>query len=125
MISIIVPIYNVEKYLDNCLDSIAKQTYDNFDCYMVNDGSPDTSQDINDRMMFLHDGFFFKTSKKDEPSGEQFANLLKEIHLQEDTQKLENLRLLYVAITRAKRRFIYFYDEDKNYYLPIIQKIEK
>ena len=79
----------------------------------------------NDRMMFLHDGFFFKTSKKDEPSGEQFANLLKEIHLQEDTQKLENLRLLYVAITRAKRRFIYFYDEDKNYYLPIIQKIEK
>ena len=79
----------------------------------------------NDRMMFLHDGFFFKTSKKDEPSGEQFDNLLKEIQLQEDTQKLENLRLLYVAITRAKRRFIYFYDEDKNYYLPIIQKIEK
>ena len=79
----------------------------------------------NDRMMFLHDGFFFKTSKKDEPSGEQFANLLKEIQLQEDTQKLENLRLLYVAITRAKRRFIYFYDEDKNYYLPIIQKLEK
>ena len=78
-----------------------------------------------DRMMFLHDGFFFKTSKKDEPSGEQFDDLLNEIHLQEETQELENLRLLYVAITRAKRRFIYFYDEEKNYYLSTIQKIAK
>ena len=48
-VSVVVPIYNVEKYLDKCLNSIAKQTYDNFDCYMVNDGSPDNSQNIIDK----------------------------------------------------------------------------
>lgn len=47
-VSVVVPIYNVEKYLRNCLESIAKQTYKDFDCYMVNDGSPDNSQNIID-----------------------------------------------------------------------------
>ncbi|VOB64822.1 glycosyl transferase family protein [Streptococcus pneumoniae] len=46
LISIIVPIYNVEKYLRQCLDSIQKQTYPNFECIMVNDGSPDHSSKI-------------------------------------------------------------------------------
>jgi len=46
LISIIVPIYNVEKYLRQCLDSIAAQTYQNFECLLINDGSPDNSADI-------------------------------------------------------------------------------
>ena len=46
LISIIVPIYNVEKYLRECLDSIQKQTYPNFECIMVNDGSTDNSKQI-------------------------------------------------------------------------------
>ena len=46
LISIIVPIYNVEKYLRECLDSIQKQTYQNFECVMVNDGSTDNSKQI-------------------------------------------------------------------------------
>ena len=46
LISIIVPIYNVEEYLQECLDSIQKQTYTNFECIMINDGSTDNSKQI-------------------------------------------------------------------------------
>lgn len=41
MISIVVPIYNVEDYLIDCLESILKQTYQNFEVVMVDDGSTD------------------------------------------------------------------------------------
>lgn len=46
LISIVVPIYNVENYLRQCLDSIQKQTYPNFECLLINDGSPDNSAEI-------------------------------------------------------------------------------
>lgn len=46
LISIIVPIYNVEKYLRQCLDSVLNQTYQNFECLLINDGSPDNSAGI-------------------------------------------------------------------------------
>lgn len=42
-ISIIVPVYNVEKYLKKCIDSILSQTYTNLDIILVNDGSTDNS----------------------------------------------------------------------------------
>lgn len=45
-ITLIVPIYNVEDYLGQCLDSIQNQTYKNFICIMVNDGSTDNSKEI-------------------------------------------------------------------------------
>ena len=46
LISIVVPVYNVENYLRMCLDSIQNQTYQNFECLLINDGSPDNSADI-------------------------------------------------------------------------------
>lgn len=46
LISIVVPIYNVENYLRMCLDSIQNQTYQNFEVLLINDGSPDNSADI-------------------------------------------------------------------------------
>lgn len=45
-ISVIVPIYNVEKYLDRCLSSLQGQTFSSFDVIMIDDGSEDKSADI-------------------------------------------------------------------------------
>ena len=49
MISVIVPVYNVEEYLKECLDSIQCQTYSNIEVILVNDGSTDHSQEICER----------------------------------------------------------------------------
>ena len=45
-ISIIVPIYNAEKYLSRCIDSIRRQSYNNYEVILINDGSTDDSEKI-------------------------------------------------------------------------------
>ena len=48
LISVIVPVYNVEKYIRECLDSIVNQTYKNLQIILVDDGSTDNSGKICD-----------------------------------------------------------------------------
>ena len=49
LISIIIPVYNVEKYLIKCLDSISKQSYSNFEVLLIDDGSTDNSGKLCDQ----------------------------------------------------------------------------
>ena len=49
MISVIVPVYNVEEYLEECLESIRQQTFTDIEVILVNDGSTDSSKEICER----------------------------------------------------------------------------
>ena len=49
LVSIVVPVYNVEKYLDRCINSIISQTYNNIEIFLVDDGSPDNCGMICDQ----------------------------------------------------------------------------
>ena len=48
-ISVIVPVYNVEKELPRCIESLLTQTYSNFELLLINDGSSDGSPEIMER----------------------------------------------------------------------------
>jgi len=61
LVSIIVPVYNTERYLKKCVDSILNQTYDNLELFLINDGSTDKSGALcdsfaqsDDRVRVIH-----------------------------------------------------------------------
>ena len=61
-LSIIVPIYNVESYVGQCLESIRKQTFQNWECLLFSDGSKDGS--INIMRSFAAEDDRFKIIEK-------------------------------------------------------------
>ena len=50
-ISIIIPVYNSEEFLNKCLDSLTKQSYKNLELIIVNDGSPKNCREIANEYM--------------------------------------------------------------------------
>lgn len=61
LVSIIVPVYNIEKYLKRCVDSLIRQTYKNLEIILVDDGSTDSSgficnacENMDDRVKVIH-----------------------------------------------------------------------
>ena len=51
LVSIIIPVYNVEQYIESCCRSVFSQTYDNIEVIIVNDGTPDRSIEIVEKML--------------------------------------------------------------------------
>lgn len=90
VVSIIVPVYNVEKYLKRCLDSLVNQTLKNIEILIVNDGSPDNSQKIIDKYV------------------EKYPNLIKSFIKKNGGQgSARNF-----AIKKAKGQYIMYVDSD-------------
>ena len=88
-ISIVVPIYNTEKYLDECIESIVNQTYKNLEIILIDDGSKDKSPQMCDEW-----------AKKD--------NRIKIIHKSNEGAGASRNR----GIAVATGKFIYFVDSD-------------
>lgn len=55
-ISLIIPVYNVSAYIERCLKSVIKQTYNHFECILVDDASPDDSIAKCERMIAAYEG---------------------------------------------------------------------
>lgn len=97
-ISIIIPVYNTGKYIENCLSSVKEQTFSNYEVIIVDDGCTDSSGK-------LCDGF----AKKD--------NRITVIHKQNGgVSSARN-----IALERAKGKWILFVDSDDELYLDSLQ----
>lgn len=101
--SIIVPIYNVEKYLSACIDSILAQTYSDYEIILVDDGSTDTSPQICD----------------------QYANQYACIHvIHKPNGGLSDAR--NVGLNSARGEYVFFVDSDDYLIAPnVLQRIVK
>ena len=100
LVSVIVPIYKVEKYLGKCVDSIINQTYKNLEIILVDDGSPDNSGKICDEY-----------AKKD--------NRIKVIH--KENGGLSSAR--NAGLDVATGEFIAFVDSDDRIHLDFVEKL--
>lgn len=74
LVSIIVPTYNTEKYLTDCLNSLITQTYKNIEIIIVNDGSTDKSKQIISRFIKKHSNIKVIENSKPSGSGEVASN---------------------------------------------------
>ena len=89
LISIVVPCYNVEKYINNSLNSVYNQTYENWECILVDDGSIDKTKEKIDVWLEKDDRFKYFYQKNKGLSGARNSGL-----------KL------------VKGEFVYFFDSD-------------
>ena len=95
LVSVLVPIYNVERYLEKCLDSLMAQTLADFEAILINDGSTDGSRDIVQRYLDL-DARFSVIDKENSGYGASM------------NMGLDRARGIYVAILESDD----FYEPD-------------
>lgn len=92
-LAIIVPIYNVEKYLKECLESIKNQTYSNFQAILINDGSTDRSAEIAMQYTKL-DSRFLLINQENKGLGEARNSGLDFVFSPKNTQETEYIGLV-------------------------------
>lgn len=106
LVSVIIPVYNNQDYLDACIQSVLRQTYENIEIIVVNDGSTDNSLSIIGKYQYS-DNRIFCVNKKNEglplarKSGIDKANGKYIQHLDSDDTLVEDAieRLVYAAET--------------------------
>ena len=99
-ISVIIPVYNAEKYLNECIDSVLGQTFQNFEIIAINDGSTDSSGQILDDYARKHDN-------------------IKVIHKKNEGQGYARK----VGLDLAQGDFILFLDSDDYYEGDALEKL--
>ena len=128
-VTVIVPIYNVEKYLRACFDSLLKQTSGSFEVLAVNDGSPDSSQAIIDEYTAKYPDLIRGIQKENGGYGSVLQLAIKEITTPyflvcdpDDTiepdavETLLNLAKVSGAdLTVGAKTFVYENSEDRDY----------
>jgi glycosyltransferase involved in cell wall biosynthesis len=109
LISIIIPVYKVEKYLDRCVESVVNQTYKNLEIILVDDGSPDNCPTMCDewakkdnRIKVIHKENGGVSSARnvglDNATGEYIAFVDSDDYIKKETYKeLLNLTITYNA----------------------------
>lgn len=100
-ISVIVPIYNVEKYIAKCIDSILLQEYENLELILINDGSTDNSEEIVKTYL------------------EKNSNI---IYIKKENTGLSDTR--NVGIEKATGDYIMFIDSDDYISLDLLNKLK-
>mgnify|MGYP003327582792 CR=1 FL=1 len=77
LISIIIPVYNAENYLEKCLNSLINQTYKNLEIIIVNDGSTDNSASICEEFLKndIRIKYFYKENEAVVPRLPYFLNI--------------------------------------------------
>ena len=101
--SIIIPVYNTEKYLKECVDSILSQTFDNFEIILVDDGSSDNSPNICDEYKSL------------------YKEKIEVIHKENEGQLASRIR----GLESAKGEYIYYVDSDDTIESNLLNDVNK
>lgn len=100
LVSVIIPIYNTEKYIRRSVDSVLNQTYQNFEILLVNDGSNDRSPEVCEDL-----------SNKDE-------------RIQYFTQKNQGVSVARnLGLKNAKGEYVFFLDSDDEWNNRLIEKV--
>ena len=77
LISVIIPAYNAEKYINRCISSVLKQTYKFYEIIIVNDGSTDRTKEICEKFVGAYKGFTLINSENRGVSGARNLGLQK------------------------------------------------
>lgn len=113
-VSVIIPIYNVETYLEKCIDSIINQTLENIEIILVNDGSTDSSLSIAKKFSQKDKRIFLISQKNAGLSAARNIglSLAKGEYIffldSDDWIEPDTLEILYMNISKSKSDFICF-----------------